>query len=752
MPKLSHLIRGWFYGLLFASALFAIEGLLLAMSEANVTLWMIPFNLGVGAPLAFVLGTFCALTAGGWATDLPGRDRGFQVLRQWSWDDSPEKLASRTGWLVTLVASFLIWSALTIFISRRITLAIATPMLAGLLLVMLQLLVGLSLAAISAFFARSLSGLLVFLERVHPYASYLTRPASFLAYLVCCVLASGIVAWYLFPAVLEALPWNFAVAPMAALAVTAAVSFLLRGHRSRLRGANVVLTAVLAILSVFSLFLPMRLEQARQIFAGQSSIVSAWYNVVHSRLDFDGDGSISFYAGGDCAPFDAERGPHQLEIIGDGIDQNCSGSDLIVDPTEFHPGSKSHPRPEDIAERPHIIWITTDALSFSNTTVGGYDRNTTPHLAAWAERATVFDSAFSTSSSTRLAMPGLVASLYNSQIPMRDKRRHPYDYADGVVTVGSVFKDAGYRTVFIPGSRYFVNWKGFQRGFDEVDTTSFASAADPAHPAPEMTASALRVLEEHDPDDRPLFLWIHYFDHHGPYVVPSGGKVFGTRNTRQDRFDSELHFADRHWGKLIEAVEARFAPDEYLMLFTSDHGEAFDENHPRHPHGFTIHTRPLHVPLIIQGPAQRGVRVSGLTGHLDVLPTLANVIGVDPLDVWQGESLVPVLFEGDPIEKTVVYSLHYIPEGVKRGEDGFEMWGVRTDEFYYFENHRRNERRMVRWREDPLDQHDLSRKLRQEAEIYRYVAAEKGQWWRDHEEGLTRAVRPGSGNPKGKGR
>ncbi|MFU8806858.1 MAG: hypothetical protein ACNA8W_23830, partial [Bradymonadaceae bacterium] len=83
------------------------------------------------------------------------------------------------------------------------------------------------------------------------------------------------------------------------------------------------------------------------------------------------------------------------------------------------------------------------------------------------------------------------------------------------------------------------------------------------------------------------------------------------------------------------------------------------------------------------------------------------------------------------------YHLFYIPEAVKRSEDGFEMWGVRTEEFYYYVNQRRNERRLVNWREDPLDRHDLSRKFPDKTEVYRYVAAEKVQWLRDNERALT---------------
>ncbi|MFU8803349.1 MAG: sulfatase-like hydrolase/transferase [Bradymonadaceae bacterium] len=737
MSQLPYIKKGWFYGLVFWTTLFLAEGLYVAYSEPGVPFWTAPFNLGVGAPIGLVCAFSIALALAGWASYIPREEGPGAMLLRLFWRDDVERLARRSAWALSVAGLGAVFAAISLFAYVRIGLAIATPILAGLLLLLIQLTGLVAAAGMAAWTAQILTRVLTGIAGLGRGASFLVRPATVAALGALGFIVAGGVAWRLFPEVLEVLPWSFAVGPAAGLLVTATAIGLLEKRPAPRRLINHALSAAVVCAALFTLFLPMRFEEARLVFVSQSSIVSAWYDVIHPRLDFDEDGSIFFYAGGDCAPFDPDRGPHQQEIIGDGIDQNCSGFDLVVDPAEFHRGKKAHPRPKGVARRPNIVLITTDALSFPNTTVGGYARDTTPNLADWAERATVFESAFSTSTSTRFAMSGLVASMYNSQVPMKNKRRHPYDYQDGVQTFGTVFQKAGYQTVFIPSHPYFVRWKGFQAGFDEIDTRTYRENEDSIHKSPELTASALRYLDEHDPDDGPLFLWVHYYDHHAPYVVPEGGKVFGKKGRRQDRFDSELHFADQHWGELLEAVEEKWDPDEYLMIFSADHGEAFDENHPRHPHGYSIFTRPLHVPLIIQGPTERGVRVDGLTGHLDVLPTLANIIGVKPRKEWQGESLVPVLFDGRPIEKTVMYSLHYVPEAIKRDEDGFQMWGVRTNEFYFIENHRRNERRLVRWREDPLDRPDLSTKLTDTYEIYRYMAAEQVKWWRENEKALS---------------
>src|SRR5690606_28943111 len=112
-----------------------------------------------------------------------------------------------------------------------------------------------------------------------------------------------------------------------------------------------------------------------------------------------------------------------------------------------------------------------DALSHAHTNLAQYARPVTPRLREWAKRATTFTSAFSLSAATRTALPGLLAGVFNSQIPMKPARVGPFPYADDVVTLSSVLKKQGYRTVHIPGSSYFLSEKDrpfHAVGFDEI--------------------------------------------------------------------------------------------------------------------------------------------------------------------------------------------------------------------------------------------------------------------------------------------
>jgi arylsulfatase A-like enzyme len=321
---------------------------------------------------------------------------------------------------------------------------------------------------------------------------------------------------------------------------------------------------------------------------------------------------------------------------------------------------------------------------------------------------------------------------------MKNRRVHPYDYAKSETTIAALLKSIGYRTVHIPGDKYFVStsWDGYQRGFDVVDNNAYLKASDKMHTAPEVTNLAIKHL--HEKTAQPLFLWVHYYDHHQPYKTPEGSKRFGMGRSDRDRYDSELFFADKHWIRLIREVEKKWPPDQYIIIFTADHGEAFDSNHPVFHHDFSIDTAVLNVPLIIQTQAQRGKQFDGLVTQLSLLPTIANIVQKKPQKDWFGESLVEALFWGKPTQASSIYSLFYIPELAKRNKPAFRQIGVRTDDFYYFVDLRSSERKLVKWKKDPLDQRNLVRKYPEKTELFQNLITRKLEYLKENERGLTR--------------
>ena len=112
----------------------------------------------------------------------------------------------------------------------------------------------------------------------------------------------------------------------------------------------------------------------------------------------------------------------------------------------------------------------------------------------------------------------------------------------------------------------------------------------------------------------------------------------------------EVESVDERVGYLLRALELSGRAADTLVVFTSDHGEGFGE-HGSFLHGETLYDELLHVPLIVAGPGVRaGQRLATPVSLVDVMPTLAELLGVDCLESPTGRSFAPLLRGETPAE------------------------------------------------------------------------------------------------------
>ncbi len=96
-----------------------------------------------------------------------------------------------------------------------------------------------------------------------------------------------------------------------------------------------------------------------------------------------------------------------------------------------------------------------------------------------------------------------------------------------------------------------------------------------------------------------------------------------------DLYDAEIRAFDYWFGKFIEYLKKEKMYDNAMIIFLSDHGEAFNEHKTwGHPH--TLYNEVAKVPLIIKFPQNKfeGLSVKHEVGLIDVMPTVLNFYGV----------------------------------------------------------------------------------------------------------------------------
>lgn len=105
---------------------------------------------------------------------------------------------------------------------------------------------------------------------------------------------------------------------------------------------------------------------------------------------------------------------------------------------------------------------------------------------------------------------------------------------------------------------------------------------------------------------------------------------------------------DHHYGRVLQKLEEKGLTNETIVIFTTDHGE-FLGNHGLLHKGPPPYIDLRQVSLVMAGPGvPQGQASAAPTSHVDLMPTILQLAGVDVTDAeLDGRSLVPVLQGGE---------------------------------------------------------------------------------------------------------
>jgi arylsulfatase A-like enzyme len=407
----------------------------------------------------------------------------------------------------------------------------------------------------------------------------------------------------------------------------------------------------------------------------------------------------------------------------------------------------------------HVFLLTADGLRYDRLSCAGYDVATTPRLDAIADAGAACSQAMVTGTGTRKSFPGILTSsyplMYGGYAQLTEHR----------TPLSSVFQSRGYTTLGINANAQLHSRFGWGRGFDVyfdseqtvIDTPrgAFDTAADtgaansplrrrfdslkstvyerldqdgwvyqalesayrrverraPPHPTADDIVDRTLSFVDKAPDDRPLFVWVHFMDTHSPYVPPAEYRAAVDAPEVSDRrlwrlndhlhtnpgqlsdddvaiisamYDASLRFFDAELGRLIDGLADRGLWEDARVAFTSDHGEEFRE------HGGLTHcTEPYeegaHVPLLFKFGADSLDDLDAVVSTIDIGPTLLDATFDDPAvpERFHGRSLVPALRgTGDiPDDRTV-----FIQNANRGGRDvdlSTRITGCRTAEWKF---------------------------------------------------------------------
>jgi arylsulfatase A-like enzyme len=203
---------------------------------------------------------------------------------------------------------------------------------------------------------------------------------------------------------------------------------------------------------------------------------------------------------------------------------------------------------------------------------------------------------------------------------------------------------------------FYLRTAGFDQGFDRYEFVPGVRTnpeTDEGITSQLMTELGIKILSKPESTGKQFFAWAHYMDPHDQYNKHVESPDFGNKN--RDRYDSEVFYTDLWLGKLLDFARTQPWWKDTVLIVSADHGEAFGE-HGFYKHAFEIWDVLTHVPMMISGPGIKPRRINERRSHLDLAPTILDIMGFPPEPSFMGKSTLPELQGGAPDNREPIVS------------------------------------------------------------------------------------------------
>jgi len=362
---------------------------------------------------------------------------------------------------------------------------------------------------------------------------------------------------------------------------------------------------------------------------------------------------------------DLPRGGVQRARLEFGVEGPLALTSILaprVGPRDF--GSYAARPFEATRERPDLLVFLADTFRADNLAAYGGPSALTPEIDRLANESRLFAHAWSTGTHTLAAHSSMFSGCYprqNGQVDFYNP------LPSQVETLAERLAAHGYRCAAVTDGVMVSQSHGLAQGFESFDERRESGTLE-------------RVRSVLDADDgRPLFLFVQTYAAHTPYAMsaatrarwegelaldksyeelmasevmrsyealPLGGEmprddpaVSALASRLRDLYRAGAAEVDALFGRFRAELEARALFGTGVLLFASDHGEAFFE-HGRAFHANRVFEEELRIPLILHGPGIAPGREERFVSLIDFAPTLASLAGAAVPAHWRGHSLL----------------------------------------------------------------------------------------------------------------
>lgn len=365
----------------------------------------------------------------------------------------------------------------------------------------------------------------------------------------------------------------------------------------------------------------------------------------------------------------------------------------------------------DYCKNCNIVFITLTNLRYDHMSQNGYFRRTTPFLDALAEKSLVFDNTFSHSSWT---LPEGI-SIFTSLYPYRHGVMDRYDgsvLSNSDITLADVLNENGYKTAAFTGGFDYDSKYGLTGRYGEYEECIDKTGNSTILQYGKLGCSLPKAINwiKNNRDSK-FFVHVQGFDTHCPFSR-NGGKTYdkdykGDVNfsnclwtfektepinkngvkyyslyaslpsgrvpvllSEKDvshlvaLYDESINQSDALIGSFLGQLKEMGIDDKTIIVFTSEHGDMLGK-YGRFMRGGplrgTFYDDVIHTPLLMKIPGIKPNRFNQLVEHVDIMPTILDILAIKKPLSLQGMSLLPVILAGKDIHQYVFAGSEYHP-------------------------------------------------------------------------------------------
>ena len=318
---------------------------------------------------------------------------------------------------------------------------------------------------------------------------------------------------------------------------------------------------------------------------------------------------------------------------------------------ESRPTNKEIPGGEIVkikSRKWNVLLITIDTLRSDRVSAYSDEHLKTPHIDGIASKGVVFTKAYAHNPLTLASHVNILTGATPLYHGISDNAG--YKLEDRFLTTAEFLKEKNYSTGAFVGAFPLDSRFGLDQGFDVYDdsygTRNPLGFFYVERRAEEVVNPAIEWMKR---QKGRWFCWIHLFDPHQPYLPPAPYD----EKFRDDLYSGEVAYVDDQLGRVFSFLRGNELLEKTFIVFTADHGEGLGD-HGEKTHAYFAYNSTIHVPFILYLPGLSGVRIDENVCHIDIFPTICEVLGFRIPDHVQGESLISII-NGKKRKNTSIY-------------------------------------------------------------------------------------------------